>query len=565
MIRRLALVAAVSFFLPFGCSAAWAQGLHSRFEGLPLPWPEPLDKLMRTPAMEAKGEHGARLHYIAIQDADIVRDWLRSEGFLDAVVKSDNKEDKPVHWHVTPGSRWQIGEVVVDPAPPGSIGILKSGAWFRSEDYEAAKVALRGAWTDAGYLRFSFTESAVYPDHHNKTVRIVWHTVPGALQHIRSVDVTGANQYHPDLARRLSLLAEGDVPTARAIRAAVRNISSNSHYRTASVIPALPDEAGDEVPVRVEVVEAARYVVSGTAGYSTDSGPAATADWSDRGIAGGQLEYGVHGKWSKTSSGAGMTLSRPVWPGMRDTSGVSLDYLREDTAGQRSNTISGGPFWLHQFGDLDHVRLQVQQNWITGVGEHIRTVEPALSLHMDRRNGEGVLQHGWKADISMSLPLQTNGAGRWFVSRVNLRSFHLLGKYAMASPRIGYGRTVSLKGAVPKSMRQYAGGSGSVRGYKLESLGPIGPDGLAQGGLQSANAGLDLVWKMSDTFLPVLFADTGQVWNTPQSREKPVWSIGLGLIAQTPAGPLRADLAFPQSRRPQDSPFQFYISLGDVF
>jgi len=548
-----------------GSASSWAQGMDKHIDGLPIAWLASLEKSLHTPALEKQGIKGAQLRYAAVDDAQAIGEWLRSEGFLDASVSVEAGDDKAIRWLVEAGTRWQIGEVIAEPAAPGAITLPESGTWFRSEDYETAKTALRGAWTDAGYLRAAFAEAAVYPDHESKRVRIVWRIEPGKLYHIAEVEVQNAAQYRPDLARRLSLLHEGDVPSATVIRAAIRSISNDSHYRSASVVPVLPEDDGDRVPMRIDVVEANRYVLSGTTGYSTDSGPEAGAAWSDRGLAGGLLEYGLQGSMSRTSSTAGVNIARPVWPGLRDKTGLSLNYLREDTAGQRFDTVSGGPFWLHQFDEREYLRIEVRQNWITGGGEYIRTVEPGFSLQMDRRVGEGIPHGGWKGNLRMSFPWQTNGNGRWFVTHADMRSFHSLGRRLLAAPRIGYGRSVSLVGAVPKSLRQYGGGSGSVRGYKLDSLGPIGPDALALGGLQSANAGLDLLWKVNQRFSPVLFSDVGQVWSTPQNRQKPVWSLGFGLIAQTPAGPVRADISFPQVRRQQDASFQFYISLGEVF
>lgn len=551
--------------LLFSTEDSLADTMAKRVDGLPLAWPDSLEKSLHTPAMQARKKRSAQLRYAAADDAQAIREWLRSEGYLDAVVTPLIGQAGDVRWRVDAGQRWSIGEVLVDPAAPAQASLPVNGGWFRSEDYESAKTSLRGAWADAGYLQANFVEAAVYPDHTHKTVRIVWRIEPGPLYRISSVEVRNARQYRPELAGRLSLLEQGDVASSEKIRAAIRHISNDSHYRSASVLPVLPEAVSGTVPMRVDVVEADRYDLSGTAGYSTDSGPEAGAAWTDRGMAGGLFEYGVQGSLSRTGGGAGLSLARPVWPGNRDKTGLSLNLLREDTAGQRFNTISGGPFWLHQFDERQNLRVEVRQNWITGGTERIRTIDPAFTLHLDTRDGAGIPHSGWKGILSMNFPWQTNGNGRWFITRMDARAFHSPGRRLMLSPRIGYGRSVALTGTVPKSMRQYAGGAATVRGYKLDSLGPVGADALAQGGLQSANAGLDVVWTLNDRFSPVAFADVGKVWSTPQSREKSVWSYGFGLVAHTPAGPVRADIAFPKVRRIQDTPFQLYIGLGEVF
>ena len=42
-------------------------------------------------------------------------------------------------------------------------------------------------------------------------------------------------------------------------------------------------------------------------------------------------------------------------------------------------------------------------------------------------------------------------------------------------------------------------------------------------------------------------------------------SIGLGLRASTPAGPIRLDVAFPLGRREGDDSVKFYLGFGNVF
>jgi len=155
--------------------------------------------------------------------------------------------------------------------------------------------------------------------------------------------------------------------------------------------------------------------------------------------------------------------------------------------------------------------------------------------------------------------------GLWPVFTAAGRLYQQPLDWLLLSPRLGYGRTLNLQGTVPKTYRQFAGGATSVRGYALDSLGPIGIDGLATGGLMKTYGGLDLVlMPNAELFSPVLFGDVAKVWQAIGTTAPVVWSAGIGAIVHTPAGPLRLDLAFPLKRKPQDARFQFYITLGDV-
>jgi len=226
--------------------------------------------------------------------------------------------------------------------------------------------------------------------------------------------------------------------------------------------------------------------------------------------------------------------------------------------------MSGGPFWRHDFARFDFVKLSLQQNWINGSGERLRMLVPEAQLRLDRRSGEGLPRGGLRLDFSLSFPVQTDGNGRWMLAKAGGRSYHALGDWLLAAPRLGYGHSLSFQQSVPKALRQYTGGAGSVRGYKLDSIGPVGVDGLATGGLHAGYAGLDLVIAPAKRFSPVLSYDIGKVWGATTGREPVAISIGVGLIVGTPAGPVRLDIFKPLRRRAQDAGFQFYFSLGEV-
>jgi len=546
---------------------AWppdAAAQESLVRNAPLEVPGVVTDALHAPALLEKGVFGARLNLAATDDTDILRDWLRSEGYLDAEVKADFDDQGEVFFEVEAGALWHIEAVDVSPSPPPLSALPEAGQSFRSETYALGKTALRGHWVDEGFLQADFAEAQVIPDHTTKTVRIVWQLEPGPLFQASEIRVEGAQQYDTELARRLSLITSGVVPTRLVIRDGIRNISRDARYKSAAIMPMLDEATENLVPIRIEVTEAARRVLTGEIGYSSDTGLNLGATWTDRGLVKGNLEYGIHGLWSRDTSGAGITASRPSWPGLRDHVGADLDFLRESTSGRNFDTTSGGPFWRRDFERFDFLKIALRQSWITGGDGSLRLIEPALSLHMDRRVGDGLPRHGWRLDASMSLPLQTNGSGRWMATQLEGRAYYRLGEWILLAPRAGYGRSVSLRDPVPKVFRQYLGGAGSVRGYALDSLGPIGADGLASGGLYAGHAGIDLVLMPDKRFSPALFADVGKVWNAPADSEAASISAGAGLVIGTPAGPLRVDIAIPLRRRPQDASFQFYFSLGEV-
>ena len=62
------------------------------------------------------------------------------------------------------------------------------------------------------------------------------------------------------------------------------------------------------------------------------------------------------------------------------------------------------------------------------------------------------------------------------------------------------------------------------------------------------------------------FFDAGNVWASREDVEAELFlSLGAGLRADSPIGPLRLDLAFPLDRREGDSQYRIYLGLGQSF
>ncbi|RLL51965.1 hypothetical protein D8Y20_08140 [Mariprofundus sp. EBB-1] len=530
----------------------------------PITAPDSLLKKMDTLRLKASAG-SAIVGYVAKQDSLLIRQWLRSEGYLDAKVAVLIEEGKAI-WRVNAGKLWHIRLINIKPEPDSRMPVPLSGEAFVSANYENAKTALHWSWRDRGYLKAEFSKAVVIPDAQNKQVDIIWEINPGPLFYISDIHVEGARQYAAELAVKISRLKPGLVPAQQRLHEAMQHLADDSRYQHAMIVPDLQHATGNQVPVRITVTEAGWRKLSGDAGFSTDAGFGLAAAWVDRSLMQGNIEYALRGEASRTASGIGGTLKRPAWPAANQQVGMNIDYYRADSDGRRYDSVSGGPFWQWNFHHTDYLRLSLQAENVREEGIGLITLGPRVDVHFSRESGGMLPSRGWRVNAGVGLPLRVNSTGLWTVMNVSGRLFYQPVDWALLSPRVGYGRTLNLQGTVPKTYRQFAGGATSVRGFALDSLGSTGIDGLATGGLMKAFGGVDLVLMPSaERFSPVLFGDVAKIWQAIGSKTQPVWSVGAGMIIQTPAGPLRLDLALPLNRRTQDARFQFYLTLGDIF
>ncbi len=120
---------------------------------------------------------------------------------------------------------------------------------------------------------------------------------------------------------------------------------------------------------------------------------------------------------------------------------------------------------------------------------------------------------------------------------------------------------------VPASLRFFAGGGGSVRGFAFRTVGPLDDNNDPEGARSVVEINTEARVKIIEEFGVVGFVDGGQGFanQTPKFDEEYLWAAGFGLRYYSPVGPFRFDIGFPLNPRDSDDAFQFYISIGQAF
>jgi outer membrane protein assembly factor BamA/autotransporter translocation and assembly factor TamB len=111
------------------------------------------------------------------------------------------------------------------------------------------------------------------------------------------------------------------------------------------------------------------------------------------------------------------------------------------------------------------------------------------------------------------------------------------------------------------------GGPNSIRGYEIDTVGPLGPRNEALGGEAVVVVNQELRYQHERTGLgAAVFYDAGNVF--PKVRDIDfdlLHSAGVGLRYSSPFGLFRVDVAFPLERRPGDRSYQINFGLGQAF
>jgi outer membrane protein insertion porin family len=144
----------------------------------------------------------------------------------------------------------------------------------------------------------------------------------------------------------------------------------------------------------------------------------------------------------------------------------------------------------------------------------------------------------------------------------------------MLNGEVGYANGYGEE-SLPFFKNFYAGGIGSVRGYKASSLGPITHDSTTGadyriGGNRRVIGNAEVLWGlpgMEKSFRMGWFFDAGQVYgsNGDQSGGGLRYSTGISAAWISPIGPLKFSFGRPLNKKDTDKSEMFQFQLGTAF
>ncbi|MCI5159904.1 MAG: hypothetical protein D3906_16055 [Candidatus Electrothrix sp. AUS1_2] len=111
---------------------------------------------------------------------------------------------------------------------------------------------------------------------------------------------------------------------------------------------------------------------------------------------------------------------------------------------------------------------------------------------------------------------------------------------------------------LPPSLRFYAGGDHSVRGYAYNTLGPQDSSGKIVGGQYLTESAIEIERKLTDTWSAAAFYDLGNAYDDINADLKA--GAGLGVRMNLPFGQVRLDVACALSDA--DYPLRIHLTIG---
>jgi translocation and assembly module TamA len=427
--------------------------------------------------------------------------------------------------------------------------------------YEAYKQSIDSVARTLGYFDSQFRTARVAVDTKTRTAAITLALEAGVRYRFGPVSVE-STALLPELVRAYVPFAEGGPYDGNEV-AQLRRDLNDSGYFGAVVVKAEPATSGEKiVPVSIEVgPPTPRRVYTVGVGYATDTGVRLRADVTDRLRNEKGHRAGASILLSSVRSHVDANYRFPHNNPMNDWFSVDAGLTREDTDTSKTDAIRFGVRHVHErafkWVETNFVELSFEDFEIAGERADSRLLMPGTSWTKTAADAGPRPMNGYRLTAEIRGAHRYLGSTNDFVqSRMSGKIIFGLGSRLRVLARGEVGYTVKDDFAtLPPSVRYFAGGDNSIRGYEYQQLGPE-EDGEVVGGSRLVLGSLEADYPFLQGWSVAAFVDTGSAYD-----DKPELSTGAGLGVRwySPLGPIRVDLAHPFD---SDDDIRLHITIG---
>jgi len=514
-----------------------------------------------------------RLHKKAPQE---ISQALQPFGYYRPLIRSQLTQPVSGSWQaiytIDPGPPLPVGEfnfvlsgsMNEDPAfhslsaaPP-----FRQGEVFDHLRYEEIKANLARLAAERGYFNARFIEHRIEIDLDTYEARIHLHYDSGSRYHFGEV-LFNQDALEPELLRRYIPFESGSPYTLDQLINLQQALNDSDYFRTAEVSPGQPLLDSAEIPVSVMLAPRLRHRYSFGLGYGTDTGARTKFDWEIPLL--NRRGHRVSTEIKITEIGYSLSAHYrvPVLNPRTDQMIYSAGVVNEKTDTSDSTVRTIGATLNRGRGRWrESLSLSYQQEEFVIADESGRSTLLIPSINWSRTWGRNFIYtlDGLRFDIGL------RGANERLISDTNffqlqggIKAIYPLGRHnrVIVRGRLGSTWTEAFQ-QLPSSVRFFAGGAQSVRGYTYNSLGPVNNSGEVIGGKHLMIGSFEFEHRLNDKWGAAVFYDGGNAID--KIADKLERGAGLGLRWQSPVGPVRIDLATAVSR--DGRPWRFHINIG---
>ncbi len=505
---------------------------------------------------------------------------------------------------------------------------LTAGDWFSRSKIAEGIEEISRTYRDSGYALVEMVPGTDL-DEANHLVDVTINILRGPLVYIQRLHVRGNTKTRDAVIRREFRLSEGDLYNQTKLEDGRALVNQLGYFERVDV----SEEEGtarDQMVINVEVAEKPTGTFQVGAGFSSLESFIVTAQIQQQNLFGRGQSLGLNLQVSGIRQQIDLNFVEPWFLGSEWSLGFGIfkrirDFrdFRQDSTG--ANLTTGHPLFNPRFRifvryEFENVKISQPRGSLLGVGGELAntfsnifiadafrdgiTSSLRFTLNWDSRDNRLSTTGGVFANYAVQVADQYLGSDNTFIRQTAFARFY---KKAFGPVIFKVNAEMGLltsRKKVPVFERFYLGGIYTIRGYRLQSVGPqagvasagdpnlpIAFEGRPIGGDFQAFYNIEFEFPLIEAvgIRAVIFTDGGNAWNLFDFKDQfgncqaPVapeadrssnpcgisgflrYSVGFGIRWFSPLGPLRFEWGIPIRRRPQDSPIRFEFTIGQSF
>jgi len=517
----------------------------------------------------------ARLNFLHGRAPDEIRRAMKVFGYYSPSIKTSLEATEggwQAVYRITPGKPVTIEKIDIEITGAGAdtetfrelrqAQPFTKGQRLEHQTYTNYKNRLSRRARELGYFeaRFQQSELRVNPEKHRATVILKFTTGPRYRYGPVSFN---DNPLSEDFLRNYIPFNEGE-PYSSQGPLDLREVLVNTDMF--SGVEVKPDEtSGDAetVPVSVELEPRKPHRYTAGIGFATDTGPRLSLGWDARYLNERGHQFNSSLRISPVTSNLTGTYLMPYFRNRPADIGLSGSLENEDTDTFRSRSGQATLFQSRSrwgWNETLSTTYLVEDFEVADESETTRLLIPGASWWKTWSDDPLYAKRGGR------LRFEIKGAAEPLLSDTSFVQARLAGKYVRALgfrnrllTRLELGATeVTDFGKLPTSLRFFAGGDNSIRGYDYRSLGPKNAAGEVTGGRYLIVGSIEYEQFVYKDYGVAAFVDFGNAVN--DFSDPLEVGTGAGLRWLSPVGLIKLDVGVGITE--PDTPIRLHISLG---
>lgn len=514
-----------------------------------------------------------RLHQKAEQEISTA---LQTYGYYRVEVDKELEQISEERWRaqytIRPGRRLRLervdlelmGEGARNPqlSRPFDTFPLQPGDVLDQTRYKKAKSEMVQTATELGFFDYSFEQHRILIDLERYRADIELRFDSGPRYRFGDIQLN-QDVLDETFLQRFMPFAAGDPYDIGELIELQQVLSNTDYFHSIDIRPKIEQAEDLAVPVEVNLTPRKRHKYTLGLGYGTDTRARAKLGWAIPRVNRQGHRFDSELKVSGISQSISANYRIPIGDPTDEEVAFNASVVDTSTDTSESLVRNVGVSLIQTPGPWRRViSLNYQDETFTVAEDDGRSnlLIPGIDFSRVWADDIAYVERGAR------LQLGVRGASDDLLSDTSFSQANLGVKLIQALP--GDNRII-LRGRagstwtrrfeqLPPSVRFFAGGSQSVRGFAYQSLGPTNEQGRVVGGKHLIVGSVELEHRLNQDWALAIFYDEGNAINNMNDPLE--YGAGAGVRWQTPIGPIRLDLATALSR--PDKPWRFHVNIG---